>query len=365
MQQWVAWVVCPPVASKVICFCSGERLHPGVLRLTTDSSHLHLANITTNLLERQSRSEAKRKERREEKMVIKKAEKEGTFMSHVSRSLPPVSPMVFFFFSLLLFQLHTLTSFGVTSFTTPSSYQSDVTSSYYYRYRAVPRIRVATTLDFSNPVNENGKQELEASNNDSIDGKDIYKENFIDRSVTLLERARIISYRIAISASALCLCVQAVDDIGFLEGTGANINQLVEQSAKVLPIFAGSTICFCPVPRNKIVEIGSISLGLAAIGSGLVSAGDDIQQLAGGISWNLSILTLMAVSIREVYYFGVEYKQECVITILMLALMFDHNNHVPFTIPLCALGMSVLAAGKLFEPCQEDLIPSNSEFLAK
>lgn len=83
------------------------------------------------------------------------------------------------------------------------------------------------------------------------------------------------------------------------------------------------------------------------------------------VSWSLSIIALLAISIREIWYFGVEYKQECVISISMLALMFDNNNHVPFTIPLCALGISVLAAGKLFEPCQEDLVPSNSEFLAK
>jgi hypothetical protein len=167
------------------------------------------------------------------------------------------------------------------------------------------------------------------------------------------------------SASALSLCVLAVDDIGFLDGTGANIDQLVEQSLNALPILAGGTLSLCPVPRNKIVEVGTTSLGLAAIGSGFVSNVGDIEQLIGSISWSLSILALMAVSVREIYYFGVEYKQECIITLLTLALMFDHNNHVPFTFPLCALGMSILAAGKLFEPCEEDLVPSNSEFLAK
>jgi hypothetical protein len=269
-----------------------------------------------------------------------------------------IVPMVLFFL-LFIFQLHTFTSFGVTSFITPSSSYQFVP----YYCRAAPR--TATTLDFSNPVNDNDNQVIDASNNDR-DGKNDDEKNGSDRSVTLLERARIISYRIAMSASALCLCVQAVEDIGFLEGTGANIDKLVEQSLHLSPILAGGTLCLCPVPRNKIVETATILLGLAAIGSGFVTAGDDMQQVAGGISsWTFSILALMAISIREIWYFGLEYKQECVITLLMLALMFDHSNHVPFTIPLCALGTSVLAAGKFFEPCLEDLVPSNSEFLAK
>ena len=261
------------------------------------------------------------------------------------------------FFLLFIFQLHTLTSFGVNSFTTKSSssYQSATTPCY--------RRAAQTTLYFSNPVEEDNRNVV-TSNIDDIDEKDD-DTNGIDRPVTLLERARIISYRIAMSASAMSLCVLAVDDIGFLEGTGANIDQLVAQSSNALPILAGGTLSLCPVPRNKIVEVGTTSLGLAAIGSGFVSNVGDIQQLIGSTSWSLSILALMTVSIREIYYFGVEYKQECIITLLTLALMFDHNNHVPFTFPLCALGMSILAAGKLFEPCEEDLVPSNSEFLAK
>ena len=254
---------------------------------------------------------------------------------------------VFFF----VFLLQTLT-FGVTSFTTPSSSIC----------RAAQR--TTATLYFSNAVNDDDNKDITTSNNDDIEiDEDVTTE--IDRSVTVLERARIISYRVAMSASALCLCVLAVDDIGFMEGTGANIDHLSEQSSNALPILAGCTLTLCPVPRNKMIEVGTTSLGLAAIVSGLVSNVGDIQQLAGSISWSLSILALMTVSIREIFYFGVEYKQECIITLLTLALMFDYNNHVPFIFPLCALGISILAAGKLFEPCDEDLVPSNSEFLAK
>jgi hypothetical protein len=252
--------------------------------------------------------------------------------------------MVFLYFVLFIFELHTLTSSGVTAFTVASSYQSSPCCS-------GAKIRAASTsvIDLSKfPANnEHDNYEIESSNNNGTTAN----------SVTILERARIISYRIAISATALCLCVLAVDDIGFLEGSGANIDQWTEQSSLLLPTLAGGALCFCPVPRNKIVEIGTISLGLATIGSSWIPKDD--------ISWSLSIVALLAISIREIWYFGVEYKQECVISISMLAFMFDNNNYVPFTIPLCALGISVLAAGKLFEPCKEDLVPSNSEFLAK
>lgn len=252
--------------------------------------------------------------------------------------------MVFLYFVLFIFELHALTSSGVTAFTVAPSYQSNLCSG------AKRRTASTSVLDLSKlPAKTNGHDnyEIELSNNNGT----------TDNSVTILERARIISYRFGISASALCLCVLAVDDIGFLEGSGANIDQWTEQSSLLLPTLAGGALCLCPVPRNKIVEIGTISLGLATLGSSWIPKDD--------VSWSLSIIALLAISIREIWYFGVEYKQECVITISMLAFMFDNNNHVPFTIPLCALGISVLAAGKLFEPCEEDLVPSNSEFLAK
>eukprot|EP00985_Skeletonema_marinoi_P020528 scaffold12241_cov93-Skeletonema_marinoi.AAC.2 len=114
-----------------------------------------------------------------------------------------VAPMATFFL-LFIFQLHTLTSFGVNSFTTKSSssYQSATTPCYR---RAAQR-----TLYFSNPVDDDNRNVVTSNNND-IDEKDD-DTNGIDRPVSLLERARIISYRIAMSASALSLCVLAVDD---------------------------------------------------------------------------------------------------------------------------------------------------------
>ena len=257
------------------------------------------------------------------------------------------------FILVLFFQLLTFTS----SFT-PSLSHKPISPCYRRTSQGT-----AGQLSFSNVSNDDDNYDTSTANNidDSKGNEDV--ATGIDRSVTVLERARIISYRFAMSASALCLCVLAVNDLGFLDGTGANIDQIAEQSSNSLPILAGGTLILCPVPRNFVA--GTSSLALAAIISGFGFNVGDIQQLAGSVSWSLSILALMTVSIREIFYFGVEYKQECIITLLTLALMFDQNNHVQFTFPLCALGMSVLAAGKLFEPCKEDLVPSNSEFLAK
>ena len=259
-------------------------------------------------------------------------------------------------FILLFFQLLTITS----SFTTPSLSNKPISPC----YRRTSQGTVGK-LSFSNVSNndDDNYDDISAANNIDSSKGDEDATTRIDRSVTVLERARIISYRFAMSASALCLCVLAVNDLGFLDGTGASIDQLAEQSSNSLPILAGGTLILSPVPRNFVA--GTSSLALAAIISGFVFNVGDIQQLGGSVSWSLSILALMTVSIREIFYFGVEYKQECIITLLTLALMFDQNNHVQFTFPLCALGMSVLAAGKLFEPCKEDLVPSNSEFLAK
>ena len=62
---------------------------------------------------------------------------------------------------------------------------------------------------------------------------------------------------------------------------------------------------------------------------------------------------------------GGAYKQECGITLFMLPLMLDRYNSIPFAAPLCAVGLAILAGGKLLEPLEEDLVRSNSEFLAK
>ena len=186
--------------------------------------------------------------------------------------------------------------------------------------------------------------------------------------LTIQDKLQVLSYRAGLGASALLICVQAVGDVSFLEGTGINVENvvnIVKQSENILPIVSGTTLALCPVPETRIVQLGASSLGILILISGILSSIIPDTMLLHQLSWTLSMVALMILSVREIYYLGFEYKQECGISLAMLPFMLDVNNQVPFTIPLCALGLSVLAAGKIFEPLREDLIRSNSEFLAK
>ena len=212
---------------------------------------------------------------------------------------------------------------------------------------------------------------FEAMQEDDADflGEDGSGDKNIDiDNLTIQGKLRVLTYRAGLGASALLICVQAIGDVSFLEGTGINVDNVVnvvEQTQAILPIVTGTTLAVCPVPETRIVQLGSSSLGILILISGILSSIIPDTMLLHQLSWTLSIVALMILSIREIYYFGFEYKQECGISLLMLPFMLDVNNQVPFTIPLCALGLSVLAVGKIFEPLREDLIRSNSEFLAK
>jgi len=185
-----------------------------------------------------------------------------------------------------------------------------------------------------------------------------------DEVVTVWQRTRILSYRAALLASALLISVRALGDGNFLDGTGVNIDDWAEPSRLALSLASGSSVALAPTPKKNDI-IGTAFLGLGAL-TLIVGVGAYRWLPLAGPAWTLSMLALMAVSIREILYFGGEYKQECGITLFMLPLMLDLNNPIPFTSSLCALGMAVLAAGKLFEPCREDLIPDNdSKFFAK
>ena len=173
---------------------------------------------------------------------------------------------------------------------------------------------------------------------------------------------QVLSYRATVGGSALLLTVLAVDDTSFLDGTGASIDALVERSAACLPFVCGASSLVCPLPDNGVVRLPVRALGGLTLVSGMAALQLSVAQQ---YAWGLSLLSLMVVSAREMYYFGPEYKQECGITLFMLPLMLNLNERVPFTTPLCALGCLVLAFGKLFEPLSEDLQKTNSEFLAK
>ena len=182
------------------------------------------------------------------------------------------------------------------------------------------------------------------------------------------QRIQILTYRLGLGISALFLLIQTIGDASFLDGTGINVDGVVKavyQAHLMLPIASGASLALCPVPKQRFIHLGSKSLGALAIASGITSFILPEQSILIQSSWVFSLLGLVAISFREIYYFGFEYKQECGIILVVVPFMLDVNNSFPFTTPLCALGLSVLAAGKVFEPLSEDLVRSNSEFLAK
>lgn len=182
-------------------------------------------------------------------------------------------------------------------------------------------------------------------------------------SMSAASTIQVLGYRAAVGGSALLLTVLAVDDTSFLDGTGASIDALVERSTACLPFVCGASSLVCPLPDNGVVRLSTRALGSLTVVSGILAA---LQLgVAPEYAWGLSLLSLMVVSAREMYYFGAEYKQECGMTLFALPLMLNVNERVPFAMPLCALGCLVLAFGKLFEPLSEDLQKTNSEFLAK
>ena len=78
----------------------------------------------------------------------------------------------------------------------------------------------------------------------------------------------------------------------------------------------------------------------------------------------LGIVSLCGISLREIYYFGLEYKWEAAVALVSLPLLLigDNENLSLVAVPLSALAVSVLAFSKVFEPCREDYVKSNSEF---
>mmetsp|Transcript_30321 Transcript_30321/g.37029 ORF Transcript_30321/g.37029 Transcript_30321/m.37029 type:complete len:243 (-) Transcript_30321:163-891(-) len=181
--------------------------------------------------------------------------------------------------------------------------------------------------------------------------------------LTALRRVRVLAYRAALGVSAGLISSQALGG-GILDGSGVDIGPLIAQTKEALPFAAGSTAILGPLPSG--VSVGPLVslLGSITVGSGVISTLGIIAD-AESVGWTLAVLSLMAVSVREIWYFGVEYKQECVLVLLTLVLMLNEEMRIPFVMPLCAVGMAVLAGGKVFEPCEEEFRRSNSEFLGR
>lgn len=186
-------------------------------------------------------------------------------------------------------------------------------------------------------------------------------------NLTPIRQVQIFAYRSGLASSAVLLSIKAIGDTSFLEGTGVSVDGLstvIEQTGHILPIVTGTSLALCPVPNQKMVQLGILILGALIAIPGILTNFTLEQSMISEAAWVLTILSLVIISLREIYYFGFDYKQECGIILCMAPFMLDSSNQLPIAMPLCALGLSILSFGKIFEPINEDLVRSDSEFLA-
>lgn len=228
-------------------------------------------------------------------------------------------------------------------------------------------------LKSSGSSNDRGIEEYkdeEPSNDDAT------KQQQLQQPVSALERIRILSYRLTLAISALLLTTMAIFGSNFLSGTGIDGAPIVHWAEGILPLAAGSSLLLAPMPIDDgeaglggVARVVTTSLGIASIVSAAISHVGSIDTAAVDIARILSITSLMSISLREIWYFGLAYKWEAAIALLTLPLLLVdseayYSDAYPIAVPLCALAVDVLAVGKVFEPCREDYVQSNSEFLA-
>ena len=112
-----------------------------------------------------------------------------------------------------------------------------------------------------------------------------------------------------------------------------------------------------------------LSIAIVINGSSNITTTDTVLGLQRAIDEILIpsvVLTMLAI--REIGYYGLEYKVEALIIILLieplskiciesLPPMIEH-----ITNPLLMITLLLLAFGKVFEPVQDDIQPNNSNF---
>ena len=200
----------------------------------------------------------------------------------------------------------------------------------------------------------------------SVGGETVHQQ---EDNVSAVERTRVLSYRAALIPTSVLLSTVAIFDSSFLVGTGLDGTSVVDMAEIYLPFAAGTSLLLAPVSDNdKYIQGAVILLGLITCVSAVAAGATDIEMVSNAASV-LGILSLMAVSIREIIYFGVAYKWEAAIALICLPLLllnsYDYETLHSFAAPLSALAISVLAVGKVFEPCKEEFVKTNSEFLAE
>lgn len=202
----------------------------------------------------------------------------------------------------------------------------------------------------------------------SLGGETVHQE---EDNVSVAELTRVLSYRAALISTSALLSTVAIFDSNFLVGTGLDGGTSIVNIAEMyLPFAAGMSLLLAPVSDdNNAIQGAVILLGLTTFASAIAAVTSDIGGIVLSSSSFLGILSLIAVSIREIIYFGIAYKWEAAIALISLPLLLLNSNDYEtlhsFAAPLSALTVSVLAVGKVFEPCKEEFVKTNSEFLAE
>lgn len=186
------------------------------------------------------------------------------------------------------------------------------------------------------------------------------------RDITVAERVRILTYRGSLCTSALLLSAEAILKSDFLSGSGLDGTLIEVLAESYLPLAAGLSLLLAPAPES--INIVKLSVGFAAMvlagAQNLLPAPEELNETLTQLSNGFGIVFLCGISLREIYYFGLEYKWEAAVALVSLPLLLigDNENLSLVAVPLSALAVSVLAFSKVFEPCLEDYVKSNSEF---
>uniref|UniRef100_A0A7S4IX03 Uncharacterized protein n=1 Tax=Odontella aurita TaxID=265563 RepID=A0A7S4IX03_9STRA len=210
-----------------------------------------------------------------------------------------------------------------------------------------------------------------------------------------VDRVRVLSYRICLILASLGYAGVAIDT--FLVGagniglSGDAITAFGVTASHLAGWMAGASALLAPrgndeggigVASEAEASGGGAEIAALIIDSALPIAAalalivqiivvffnteSGIPSYLGDLSSELSSASIALVCAREMVYFGVSYKAEAAIALLLLFLEPTlGGTETPLALSAClALSLLVLSVAKIFEPIIEDLRPGGSRFFA-
>ena len=116
-----------------------------------------------------------------------------------------------------------------------------------------------------------------------------------------------------------------------------------------------------PQIASFAIIVQTVNLIQMSLSSGSI---DFLTSISGGSLENTTIIFIVGISLREIGFYGFEYKAEAVLAIFIFFLLTLSDVGISETaLSTClALCLLVLSFGKLFEPIKDDLRPNESKF---